>query len=320
MGIPCELAQLRLPAAPGARGNSICMSLSFLARWVVAIGSIALALDSARAETSVVDATGATVTVRDDSRIVSIGGAVTETIYALGAGSKIVGTDSSSLFPEAATKLPQVGYSRALATEGILSLNPTLILASQEAGPAPVLSQLRDSGATIVMVPNGSPGVEEAQQKIRLIAEALGLKPAGDQLAEKVAAEAAAVRRPAKKPRVLFIYARGGATLNVAGTGTAANAAIEAAGGINAVTGYAGYKPLTAEAAVTAAPDIILIPSRGLESAGGLEALLQQPGLAQTPAGKMKRVIAMDDLLLLGFGPRTGEAMAALAKQLNDAP
>ena len=118
---------------------------------------------------------------------------------------------------------------------------------------------------------------------------------------------------------MLFLYARGAATLNVSGHGTAADAMISLAGAQNAVTGYEGYKPLTAEAAVAAAPDYILMMSRGVDSVGGKDAVLSQPGLALTPAGQKKRVVAIDDLLLLGFGPRTGAALPELARALHPA-
>jgi iron complex transport system substrate-binding protein len=108
--------------------------------------------------------------------------------------------------------------------------------------------------------------------------------------------------------------------MNVSGTGTSADAIIELAGGKNAVTGYENYKPLTAEGAVAAAPEFILVTSRGLEASGGVDGLLKQPGLALTPAGKEKRVIAMDDLLLLGFGPRVGQAAKELCEKLHADP
>ena len=119
---------------------------------------------------------------------------------------------------------------------------------------------------------------------------------------------------------MLFVYARGPSTLLVGGGGTAADAMIRLAGGTNAASGFDGYKPLTAEAAVAAAPQVILVTTSGLESVGGTDGLLDLPGLALTPAGKARRVVAMDDLYLLGFGPRVAGAMAALADQLRDKP
>lgn len=253
-------------------------------------------------------------------RIVPLGGPVTETVYALGAGDLVVGTDTSSVYPEAATKLPQVGYQRALAAEGILSLKPDLVLATDEAGPASVLEQLRTAGVRLVLVPSEH-SVAGAEAKVRAIAAALNQAETGEKLAATIAREADAARAWIEKtpthPAVLFLYARGGATMNVSGRGTAADAMINLAGAHNAVTGYDGYKPLTAEAAVAAAPDFILTLDRGLASVGGKERLLTQPGLAVTPAGQNKRIVALDDLYLLGFGPRTGTAILDLARALH---
>lgn len=256
-------------------------------------------------------------------RIVSIGGPVTEIVYALGAEKDLVGVDTSSTHPQAATKLPQVGYQRMLSAEGVLALHPTLILASAEAGPPPVVEQLKQSGVKWETIP-AETTPEGAKVKIVAVAHALGLDAKGKALVEKLNADMAkaqaALVLEKTKPRVLFIYARGGGTVNVAGQKTAADAMIVLAGGVNAVSGYDGYKPITAEAVVAAAPDVILIPTHGLESIGGIDGLLTQPGLATTPAGKTKRVVAMDDLLLLGFGPRLGEAVRQLAQLLHERP
>jgi iron complex transport system substrate-binding protein len=265
-----------------------------------------------------VSVTGLSV-VQAEERLLTIGGAITETIYDLGLGSQVVAVDSSSLYPEAATKLPQVGYERTLSAEGVLGLRPSLILATSDAGPKEVTEQIRNAGVKFVSI-QADPGVEGAKRKIQAIADAVGKSAAGKEMIAKIDAQMAALppAKPiAQRPKILFIYARGGGTLNVSGTGTAAHAMIEAAGGRNAVTEYKNYQPLTAESAVRAAPDIILLTSRGLESIGGIDQLLKSPGLAETPAGRARRVVAMDDLKLLGFGPRTGEAVAELTAELQ---
>lgn len=250
-----------------------------------------------------------------ETRLITIGGAITETVYALGLQSQLVAVDSSSLYPDAATRLPNIGYERTLSIEGILAQHPSLVIASGEAGPATVIDQLRQVGVNVVII-KIEHGIEGAKRKIQAVADALGKSGEGKKLTDKIDIELSKLPRTKsieQRPNVLFLYARGGGTLNVSGTGTAAHAMIEAAGGRNAVTEYANYKPLTAESAVNAAPDIILVTSRGLESMGGTEQLLKIPGLAETPAGRARRVIAMDDLKLLGFGPRTGDAVVELA-------
>ncbi len=257
------------------------------------------------------------------TRIVSVGGAVTEIVYRLGAGDQLVGVDTSSIYPQAATELPQVGYQRMLSVEGVLSLNPTLILLSVEAGPPDAVALLKSAGLRIVTV-SAQHTVAGAQDKIRVIARALDREAEGEAMVAAISRDLEAVRlrlQPiVSKPKVLFIYARGQGAMSVSGTQTSADAMIALAGGTNAVTGYQGFKPLTSEALVAAAPDLVLIPERGLESVGGLEHLLNVPGLALTPAGQARRVVAMDDLYLLGFGPRVGQVVTTLANHLHPLP
>jgi iron complex transport system substrate-binding protein len=232
----------------------------------------------------------------------------------------IVGTDVSSTWPDSATKLPQVGYQRTLSAENVLSLSPTLIIASEEAGPPAAIEQLRNSGVRVVIV-SSEHSAEGARTKILEVAKAVGRESEGEALARRMDEDMQAVL-PAhnqKQPSVMFIYTRGAGALQVSGSNTAANAMIELAGARNAIEGYEGYKPLTPEAGIAAAPDVILIPEHGLQQLGGVEALLNTPGIAETPAGKYRRVIAMDDLYLLGFGPRFGKARQELAQRIYDA-
>jgi len=256
-------------------------------------------------------------------RIVSAAGAITETLYAIGAKDNIVAVDISSVYPAEATKLPQVGYARQLSAEGVLSTNPTVLLVTEDAGPADAIKQVEAAGIKVIRLGNRHTP-EAAVERIVKIGEAVNRPAEAAKLAESVKGELDAAKALAAnasgRPKVMFIYARGGGTMNVSGSGTAADAIIELAGGTNAVKGYENYKPLTAEGAVEAAPDVILITLRGLESAGGVEGLLKQPGLALTPAGKAGRVIAMDDLYLLGFGLRVGQAAKELCEQLHPAP
>lgn len=254
------------------------------------------------------------------SRVVSVGGSLTEIVYALEATDGLVGTDTSSGYPEAATRLPQVGYQRRLSAEGVLSLNPTLVLATADAGPPAAIAQVRSAGVPVVVVPNArtADGVKE---KIRTVARALGREEKGEELARNLDADLALAREyvagAKKKPKVLFIYARGQGTMMVSGSGTSAHTMIQLAGAVNAVSGYENYKPLTAEAVVAASPDLILMLTSGLESLGGVDGLLKTPGLALTPAGQNRRIVAMDGLYLLGFGPRTGKAVLELARKFH---
>ena len=256
-------------------------------------------------------------------RIVTLGGTITEIVFALGAGERVVGVDASSSFPDAANRLPKVAYHRRLSAEGVLSLSPTLIIATTEAGPPEALGQIENAGVRLLVLPHEAT-VDGAVSMMHGIAAALDVRETGAALVRNLEKDLARVEssipRTRTRARVLFLYARGQGTLMVAGRDTGADTMIGLAGGANAVRGYSGYKPLTSEAAVAAAPDVILLMDRGLESIGGAQGLWRLPGLALTPAGKQGRVAAMDGLLLLGFGPRLGQAVLELNRALYELP
>ena len=254
------------------------------------------------------------------NRIVSVGGAITETVYALGFGADVVGVDTSSVYPAEALELPKVGYQRRLSAEGVLSLSPTLVVLSSHAGPPEVLEQLRAAGTHVLILP-GAPGLENTYERINKLGVALGHGEGATSLINSIRTQMASVRaglRVVKEaPRVLSVYARGQGSVSVAGKNTAAEMVVSLAGGTSLINEYEGYRPITAESVIAAEPDFILIPARGLESRAGVEGLLRQPGISQTRAGLEKKVIVIDDLLLLGFGPRTPEAVRQLASAMG---
>lgn len=258
-------------------------------------------------------------------RIISIGGALTELIYALGAQEQLVGVDSTSLYPAAATKLPNVGYARTLAAEGLLSLAPTLIVATEEAGPPPVLRQLEAARVPLHVLRSDYRFEGVVERGLRL-GELLGRPAEAQALVARLKADwAASLQQVAKlraghaAPRVLFVMSHAMNQVRIGGQDTGVDAMIAYAGGANALQGVKGYKGLTPEAAIAAAPDVILATSQGLDTAGGVAGLLKVPGLAQTPAGAARRVIALETMELLGFGPRLPQAVARLAEQLHKA-
>jgi iron complex transport system substrate-binding protein len=263
---------------------------------------------------------GPAVSPADESRIVTIGGTVTEIVFALGMGEHVVAVDSSSVYPAAVAELPVIGYQRRLAAEGVLSMRPTLVLAGKEAGPAAALAQIENAGVRLLLLPGG-PDVEGAKQRVRAIASALDRVADGERIVNEIGADLAAAARlvqaTTSKPRVLFLYARGPGTLAVAGRGTEADAMIELAGATNAAREWEGFRPLSAEGVVAAAPEVLVVLTRGLDSIGGSDGVWRLPGLEQTPAGSARRLVAMDDLYLLGFGPRLGKALFDLTRRLH---
>jgi len=256
--------------------------------------------------------------ITDTSRLVSIGGSVTEIVYALGAGDKLVARDQTSSYPEEARKLVDVGYMRRLSPEGVLSVNPTGILMLEGSGPPEALEVLKKASVPMVVIPEEHTG-ESVIAKIEAVGKALGLEDKAKALAADVSRDLEAAQKISanQKPRkrVLFIMSAQEGRIMASGTGTGANGIITLAGGVNAIDSYQGYKQLTDEAVEKAAPDLILTMNIGKDSVQK-EDLLKNPALANSPAGRSGNIVQMDSLYLLGFGPRTGAASRELSEKL----
>lgn len=258
------------------------------------------------------------------ARVVSVGGALTELFWELGAQHLLVGVDTTSLYPAEARRLPDVGYARTLSAEGLLSLNPGLIVATEDAGPPAVLRQL-EAAKVPLHVLRADHRFEGLLERTRRLGELLGREAEARALTARLQVEWRGATQRVQQlrasrpqpPRVLFVMSHGMNQIRIAGTETAADAMIAYAGGANALQGVTGYKPLTPEAAIVAAPELILATEQGLEAAGGIDGLLKVPGLAQTPAGRARRVASMEAMTLLGFGPRLPRATAQLAEALH---
>jgi iron complex transport system substrate-binding protein len=290
-----------------------------MSKFAKAARRVGIALLGAVAATGLGMASAQTTVPTSSVRIVSVGGALTEIVYALGAEKQLVAVDTTSMHPPAALQLPKVGYMRQLSAEGVLSMRPSVVLATTEAGPANVLAQLRDAKVNLEVV-SADHSLAELRAKVRTVAKAVGREAEGQALDAKLAkamedAQLWVAKQPST-PRVLFILSHTGSP-QVSGQGTAADAFIKLIGGVNVMTGFQGYKPLTVEGAVAAAPDVILTTTQGITAVGGVEKLLALPGLSLTPAAKDKRVVAMDALYLLGFGPRLPQAVREAAEQVR---
>lgn len=264
-------------------------------------------------------ATGA-VLAQEASRVLILGGDLTEIAFALGAAEDIVGVDYTALWPPEASELPHVGYLRRLSAEGMLSLMPDRVLAAPDAGPASALDKLRAAGVTVETGPGGI-GFDAVVPKIAFMGRALGREAEAEALAAQVTVKMAAVEAAlagvSGRPSVLFLISVANGAPMAGGTETAADAMIRLAGGRNAAEEFSGYKPLSAEAAIGLAPEVVLLPEHAAGPAGGAAAAVAQAGLTDTPAGRDGRIVVMDGLKLLGFGPRTPQAVAELARALH---
>jgi len=259
-----------------------------------------------------------TLVFADTSRIASIGGSITEIVYALGQEGHLVARDSTSTYPQAALKLPDVGYMRALSPEGVLSVNPSGILALHGSGPREAVDVLKKSSVPFIEVPEHY-SHEGILEKIRVVGKALGVDAKAEKLAAEMDARLTAVEKQMaaikQRKRILFVLSTQGGKILAAGSDSAADGIIKLAGAVNAVEGFSGYKSMTDEAIATARPDVILT----MKNAGppiSEDELFANPAVASTPAGVARKVIIMDGGYLLGFGARTAEAIHDLAVSL----
>ncbi|WP_186418563.1 ABC transporter substrate-binding protein [Bosea sp. CS1GBMeth4] len=262
----------------------------------------------------------ATARAQGAERIVAAGGVVTEVLYALGRQDRIVAVDTTSQWPpEALRDKPNVGYLRALSAEGVLSLKPSQVVAVEGAGPPDALALIKEAGTPITMIPEALTP-EAVVAKIAAIGKAAGAAEPAQRLAATVKGRFDELERlraglPGHK-RVLFVLSLQNGRTMVGGRNTTADAIIALAGGVNAASAVEGFKPMTDEAIITAAPDVVLMMRHSSAHNAGPDELFAMPAFSQTPAAKRGALIRMDGLYLLGFGPRTPNAARDLMAEL----
>jgi iron complex transport system substrate-binding protein len=268
------------------------------------------------------DARDRDVTISDPARIVSIGGAITEILYALGFEDRVAGVDSTSLYPtQALREKANVGYMRQLSAEGVLGLNPSLVLAMQGSGPRETIAILEAAKVALVMVPETF--TEQGLiDKIKLVGHAMGADLRAECLTKVVAGDLAQMRelraKVTKPVRVMFVMSMLNGRAMAAGHKTAANEIINLSGAVNAIDSFEGYKIINDEAIVAAKPDVVLSIQRSRDSLDA-DAVYEHPAFAMTPVAANKAFISMDGLYLLGFGPRTAAAARDLSVKLYPA-
>ncbi len=292
-----------------------------------AIASAALTLAGLLANTSALRSSALAADSPSPSgtvRILSLGGDVTEILYALGQSDKIVAVDTTSLFPASALKdKKSVGYLRTLSAEGVLSVNPTLIIASEQAGPPEVVKAIKGGGVQYVDIEEKQTA-EGVPDKVRRIGRIIGAEADAQKLAAKIEADFAALDNDRKqikeRKKALFILAVQNGRATIGGTGTGADAILQLAGIDNAAAGVSGYKPVSDEQLAELAPDAVIVMTRGDGDRHTGNLALSLPGLSQSPAAKNKRLVEMDGQYLLGFGPRAPSAAHDLMNALYSEP
>lgn len=265
---------------------------------------------------TVTDAAGRRIEVADTSRIVTIGGAATEIVYALGLADRVVAVDISSTFPPSAlaTK-PNVGYIRALSPEGVLSVGPSIIIATEGAGPPDAVTVLRNAAVPFVTFPEARDPAQVVSN-IRFVADVLGVAEAGERVAAAVDQDFAALKairaRIARHRKAVFVLSASATAPIVGGAHTSADAILGLAGIDNAMAAVSGFKPAVDEAMLAAAPDAIVL-MKDRSHAMSDDAVIALPAFAGTPAATTRHVYRIDGGYALAFGPRTPQAARDLA-------
>ncbi|MEY2996620.1 MAG: hypothetical protein RLZZ39_1445 [Actinomycetota bacterium] len=257
----------------------------------------------------------------DGERIVTMTAGLTEAVFALGFGDLVVGRDLGSTLAEASDR-PIVTTTHDVNVEALLAVRPTLVIVDEDTGPDAALDQVRATGVRVELVDNAT-RVDEIVPRLEKVAEILGAPERAERLANVIDGELERVRSEASnasRPRVAFLYVRGPAGVYLlGGPGSGPDSIIEAAGGIDAGTAIGldlPFTPLTPEALVEAAPDVLLVTTTGFDSVDGIDGLLELVGVQQTPAGKARRVMTAEDGLLFSFGPRTPDLVAGLRAEM----
>ena len=252
-------------------------------------------------------------------RIVVSGGSITEIIYALGEQNRIVGVDSTSVFPVQATKKAQVGYVRNINVEGVLSLNPDLLLGEADSGPDKVIQQLKNIGlSTHIFSENDH--FFAIEKKISKVAKLLNVEQKGRDLNAYIQTDRKALAhilsQATTKPNVLFVLSLKAGQPLVAGSDTSAHDVIKAAGGHNVASAhFSGWKPLSTEAAIAINPDVIITMGRHGKSQSLDVAKI--PHFKYSNAVKNNKVLTFNGSYLLGMSPRTPQAVTELAKAIH---
>ena len=253
-------------------------------------------------------------------RIVSLGGAITEIIYELNLQKYLVGVDATSNYPTETNRYPRVGYARTLSVEGVLSLNPTHILATEEVGPPAFIRSMKSNKKINFEILDSEYSFNGLIKRIQRIAALGGAGPDKEKLIRKLNQswkEAYLDHRIVdQQPKVLFLLSHQASRILVSGRDTGAAAMIHYAGGLNAMSSYVGYKPLNIEALIQANPDVILMTNQTVSLLGGIQGLLKNRSLDSVAAIRNHRLISIDANQLLGFGPRMPQTVLDLRRVL----
>ncbi|MEV1018855.1 ABC transporter substrate-binding protein [Streptomyces sp. NPDC050264] len=340
--MPTPAAPSRTPRRTGALISVLALALALVATACGGGGTTATTKAGAKAATTanrlepltaaphpklpatVTSADGHKVTVKKADRIVPLSGSLSEIVFTLGLGEQVVARDITATFDQA-KKLPVVTRNHDVSAESVLSLKPDLVLAEKTTGPDEAMQQIRDAGIPVVVM-DPAQGLDDVGTRIQAVADTLGVPSAGRELTKRSEQRITAVQKKIpdaakkEKPRVAFLYVRGSASVYlIGGAKSGATSLLEAAGAVDAGAASGlktDFRAITSEALAKAAPDAILVMTKGLDSVGGIDGLVKIPGVAETPAGVDRRVVSVEDGVLLNYGPRTDQVLRSIVDQL----
>lgn len=261
-------------------------------------------------------------------RLICVGGALTEIVYALGLDEHLIAIDTTSTYPSAVKKLPSVGYARTLSLEGVLSMRPQILLATEDAGPPQILRQISHAGVQVKVL-KADHRYEGLIDRVRAIGFLLGAEARAEKLIKEIDREWQFYQQdlnqskigknntPVKPLKAMFIMAHSPQQVMMAGQGTSAHAIMSYLNLENTFKDLKGYKPLTPESVIAGQADIILLTDQGLQAQGGAQGILRLPGVMQTPAARHRQIYSREANHLLGFGPRLPSMLYSLAKEIH---
>jgi iron complex transport system substrate-binding protein len=268
--------------------------------------------------------TAAAISIEDGGnssakRVIALANGSAEILVSLGLKQILIGRDIAST-EEVLLDIPIVTSGHQVVAENILKLNPDLVLIDRATGPLAAIKTLSENGIKIVQVRQAWT-LSDINLKIADIAGAVGAIPSGVALSEKINQSLSEVKQADRKTRIAFLYLRGGNSIYLlGGKGSGADSLITAINSVDAGAEFSKdpFTPVSAEVLAELNPDVILVMSKGLASVGGVAGLKALPGVAQTNAGEKGRILAVDDSLLLSFGPRTPDLILQMAAAVDE--
>ncbi len=247
-----------------------------------------------------------------EKRYISAGGSITEIMYELGLGAQVIAVDSSSYYPPEAFAKPHVGYFRRLSAEGVLSTNPTHLIASNGAGPDEALQQIKNTGVEVKVFKQEIYTLKSWQQYILEVGAYFDATEKAQQIIDDVVSNLSSMKKNDEKKTGIFLMDVGDRGPVAAGQNTVPNMLMNLAHINNIVYEFEGFKPYSAEQLIQVKPDIIIMPSHVVERMGGEEKICQNMTIAMTTADRGCDILVLDALLALGFGTRIDDAVEVL--------